>query len=287
MSLDKTVPGIDQNYRNIMERIRMQPEGDRILAERALTWVFLAKAPLTIDQLRHGLAVMDLQPGDSEITENDLVPEDILYSVCAGLLIPETSDVGVDLINDPHPGWNPMPGLPKVPKDAVVVRLIHYTAMEYFRDHGMEELPMGEAEIAIACGTYLCLRRLCSLAASILEESWWHCEYFRRQIYENDGDFSEINYCQAALAKDFPLFSYIVQHWSSHAQAIQPEGCGAVLSSVRAVDQGPWPAPKSHSEDYGSVEHLNFIRTTAVPDIKRFLLHMISKAERSGQKALT
>lgn len=46
-------------------------------------WISYAVSPLTITQLQHGVASLDLETG-VDIDDEDLPEEDILISVCAG-----------------------------------------------------------------------------------------------------------------------------------------------------------------------------------------------------------
>ena len=69
-----------------MQRINDQSEEDVSLAKDILMWVYYAVNPLTIDELRHALATLDLE-GDEEIDEENLVDSEVLVSICAGYVI--------------------------------------------------------------------------------------------------------------------------------------------------------------------------------------------------------
>jgi hypothetical protein len=130
-----------------MKRIRSQPDHDTVLAERALSWVFCSHRQLSIIELQHGLAVVDMAPGGEEVTEDDLPHEDIIISVCQGLLIQERK------------GY-----------EKAFIRPVHYTAAEYFNKAYVEEFPHGQAEIATTCVAYLSLSRLSNNLSSYLSE---------------------------------------------------------------------------------------------------------------------
>jgi hypothetical protein len=75
---------LNDTYKEAMERIEMQCEDDRKLAERVLSWIVYAFRPLSLQELRYALATV---PGMTEVEDDDLDDLDVLISVCAGLVI--------------------------------------------------------------------------------------------------------------------------------------------------------------------------------------------------------
>jgi hypothetical protein len=93
--LDNLPGGVNAAYDQTMKRIEGQGEDDRELAERVLCWITYALRPLSIEELRHALAVK------SEMTKMNfdaLVPEAILTSVCAGLVVVDKASNIVRLV---------------------------------------------------------------------------------------------------------------------------------------------------------------------------------------------
>ena len=76
--------GVDETYDEAMERIDRQMTEDSELAKRILSWVSYACRPLTVVELQHALAVA---PGATKIDPENIIHEDILTSVCAGLVV--------------------------------------------------------------------------------------------------------------------------------------------------------------------------------------------------------
>jgi hypothetical protein len=66
-----------------MERIERQPN-TKELAKRVLSWIIYASRPLSVEELRHALAV---SPKMTEMDPCNLVFEWKLTSVCAGLVV--------------------------------------------------------------------------------------------------------------------------------------------------------------------------------------------------------
>jgi hypothetical protein len=89
----------DDLYDETMKRVEEQSEDPRKLAYQALSWIVHANRPLTLKELQHALAVSS----DLEMTElgsDSLVDENILTSVCAGLIIVEKRSSIVRLVRE-------------------------------------------------------------------------------------------------------------------------------------------------------------------------------------------
>ncbi|KAF3291558.1 hypothetical protein TWF970_000772 [Orbilia oligospora] len=119
----------DNTYQAIMESI--QGYGDIALTETAfqvLSWIICASRPLTKAELQYAIAVEHPDEA-SEIDITNLSDVDDLVSYCRGLVtIDERSNV---------------------------IRLIHYTAQEYFERTRMTWIPNSHSDIAKICVTYL------------------------------------------------------------------------------------------------------------------------------------
>ncbi|KAI0604755.1 ankyrin repeat domain-containing protein [Pyrenophora tritici-repentis] len=124
--LTKGAAALDFAYGEALERIDGQLEGDCQLARKVLSWITLAKRPLTTTEICCALAV---EPEEDKIDpENVLTPGD-LVSVCAGLVV--------------------------VDQESDIIRLVHYTTQEYFEQTGDVWNPGGQEDIATTCLTYL------------------------------------------------------------------------------------------------------------------------------------
>jgi hypothetical protein len=91
-------------YDQAMERINGQKLGFQDLAKEVLAWITYAKRPLTTLELQHALSV---EVGESELNEDNLPQIEDIVSVCAGLVT--------------------------VDEESCIIRLVHYTAQEYFK----------------------------------------------------------------------------------------------------------------------------------------------------------
>ncbi|UPX21049.1 uncharacterized protein EKO05_0011255 [Ascochyta rabiei] len=152
----------DTAYEAAMERINGQTEEQAQFAREVLSWVTHAKRPLLALELCEALAMEDQVPA----LDPDSVPclDDIL-SVCAGLLV--------------------------VDEGSNKIRLVHYTAQDYFDRTSKLWFPSAELMVATTCITYLSL--------SVFSEP--------RPKYKS----------RYQLRDDQPLYSYAANYWAVHA----------------------------------------------------------------------
>ena len=75
---------VDETYDDAWQRIERQNEDDRELAKRVFCWITYACRPLTVDELQHALAIT---PDMTEMDADNIIDEEILTSVCAGLVV--------------------------------------------------------------------------------------------------------------------------------------------------------------------------------------------------------
>ncbi|EEU41485.1 uncharacterized protein NECHADRAFT_87616 [Fusarium vanettenii 77-13-4] len=121
---------INSLYEGAMERINRQPEGDKNLALKTLSWVVRARRPLLLSELLIALA---LNPEDDDLDEDSIPVDSLIASLTAGLLIMEPTSTDQDKI----------------------VRLAHFTVAEYFNDEGSQYLIYTEDHLAETCLNYL------------------------------------------------------------------------------------------------------------------------------------
>lgn len=117
---------LDLAYREAISRIQDQMDGLRSLAIQALGWLTCARRHLSVTELLHALAI---EIGESKFDEENLYDADEVLSVCAGLVI--------------------------VDNESDIIRLVHYTAEEYFKQNMSSIFPDIGQHIAMSCLTYL------------------------------------------------------------------------------------------------------------------------------------
>lgn len=155
-----------------MERIEVQKTGLRDLAKQVLSWITCAKRPLTTLELRHALAVEIAQSG---LDIENLPEVEDMISVCAGLVtVDEESDV---------------------------IRLVHYTAQEYFEQTWALRITDAQINITKTCFTYLAFKAFDSGSCPTDET-------FTARLQEN------------------PFLDYAAKHWGSHARGLPVESIG-------------------------------------------------------------
>jgi GPI inositol-deacylase, winged helix domain len=83
-ALENLPKEVDDTYDEAIERIKRQNQDDRELAEQVFSWITYARRPLSAKELQHALAVV---PATTHIDPDAIIDEEILTSVCAGLVV--------------------------------------------------------------------------------------------------------------------------------------------------------------------------------------------------------
>ncbi|THY48879.1 hypothetical protein D6C97_07512 [Aureobasidium pullulans] len=122
--LRKDTGSYSSAYEATMERINQQQKRRSDLGKRILAWVVHAKRPLRFEELNHAIAT---RHGKRSIESGDMYAKEVILSVCAGLVT-----LNMDTL-----------------------RLIHYTAQEFFSDTWIQWLPNETTAIVDTCITYL------------------------------------------------------------------------------------------------------------------------------------
>jgi len=123
----KVIPRkLEETYDLVMQRISDQNEDDADLARRLLSWLTYSVRPLTVVELQHALAI---EPGQDHLDSDSLIDEEIMLSVCAGIVTIED--------------------------ESNLIRFIHYTTQEYLERIRDARFPTARLEITEACIQYL------------------------------------------------------------------------------------------------------------------------------------
>ena len=165
LALENLPPELDDTYNDALARINSQDKEDTRMAHHVLGWITHATRPLTMKQLQHALSV---EPEQADLDEETLIDEELLISTCLGL-------VTVDYTSEE-------------------VRLVHYTAQEYFERIQLEIFPDNHLRIASTCLTYM---------------SFKACQ-----------EINEITLTEKikALGDRYALLDYAGSNWGFHAQ---------------------------------------------------------------------
>ena len=83
-ALENLPEGMDDTYDEAMERVERQDDIRKQLAKRVLSWITYAIRPLSVKELQHALAVV---PDTTNLDPDDITDDEILTSVCAGLVV--------------------------------------------------------------------------------------------------------------------------------------------------------------------------------------------------------
>lgn len=164
-ALKQLPTGHDQAYGDIIRGIdHEKTQAQRDLAHRALEWLTRAKRALTLCELRHAFAV-ELDSAGNYLDEENLPEEDELVSACARLVI--------------------------VDKASGIIRLVHYTAQDFFNKTQEQVFSGDERGITSICLKYLSFEGLSGFCNS-------------------DDEY------ESRLRRN-PFYSYAAQNWGHHA----------------------------------------------------------------------
>lgn len=162
---------LDNTYDDAMTRISAQDKDDIELAMKVLSWISYAIRSLNITELQHAIAAEDL---GENVDPEALIDHDLLVSVCGGLIT--------------------------IDQKTSTVRLIHYTAQEYFNHHRDRIFPSAKTTIARTCVEYLSLKAFSDETISRLLLS-----RTKKQARE-------------VILEGHPLLDYTVYHWGRHSR---------------------------------------------------------------------
>jgi hypothetical protein len=97
-ALENLPEGMDGTYDEAMERIERQDDRRKQLARRVLSWITYAVRPLSVKELQYALAVM---PDTTKLDPDDIIDDEILTSVCAGLVVIDEERNVIGLVRKP------------------------------------------------------------------------------------------------------------------------------------------------------------------------------------------
>ncbi|KAL8670309.1 MAG: hypothetical protein Q9168_005140 [Polycauliona sp. 1 TL-2023] len=158
-------------YDEALLRIESQDQDDRDLAERALCWVAYTYRPLRVEAFREALAI---EPEDLDFDIEAIHPIGLILGVCAGLLI-----------HDQETG---------------IMRLVHYTAQDYFDALANTKFDDAHVRIAGDCMTYL------------------NYECFQNPQTSED-DLSDVGSLSSDEWQWFHFLGYASTFWAQHVMA--------------------------------------------------------------------
>ncbi|RSL82678.1 hypothetical protein CEP51_004990 [Fusarium floridanum] len=228
-------PQVYQNvYDDAMRRISDQPSERQRLAVEILSWLTLARRPMTTTEIRLFLAV---EHNQTQIDPDNLPVSDDMVAVCAGL-------VTIDAESD-------------------TIRLVHYTAQEYFETR-LDLIATAEAYITKVCLTYLSLDifddEFWEESESELKSWWWQKYGGRDKCKDFEDDLTQTKNGLKPAGKVMEAYEYASKFWGHHAHRAGEVDQDVVLflkkeSKVRAVwrmlpNQALYPAALLFGQDH-------------------------------------
>ena len=195
---------LDLAYDGALQRVENQRDGFRLLAKQLLGWVTYSARLMTVTEIQHALAI---EPGTSELDEENLSDVDEIAGFCAGLVI--------------------------VDEGTQCIRLVHYTTQEYFRRNGNSILPSAQQDIAVRCLTYLLYDQFQDgwVSEAATEEDNDEIGPEKDDGYQRTWKGRQLSRLGAKLARrlfsrsvesriqKYPFLDYAARYWADHAVA--------------------------------------------------------------------
>ena len=127
-ALERLPEKLSDTFHDAMRRAAAQPEEHASLAAQVISWIFYARRPLSVAELREALSV---EPGDTRLDRSGCHEVDLSLDVCCGLI--------------------------SIDQEDNVIRLVHYSLQQYLESYWENERPSSRLDIATTCLTYLML----------------------------------------------------------------------------------------------------------------------------------
>ncbi|KAL8960007.1 MAG: hypothetical protein Q9193_003220, partial [Seirophora villosa] len=161
---------IGDTYDRAMERIEATNEDDRKIVMNFLLWIAFGTRPLSVAEVEHASSI---SVGARDVDPDDILSASELTSMCAGLVVVDASDI---------------------------VRLVHFSARNYFEEHREKWFSNGHTTLARKCTAYLSYKVFEAGACSGPDER---------------KDFG-------SRVEQYPLIDYSCTYWGFHASRAQP-----------------------------------------------------------------
>lgn len=250
-AIDNLPQELNELYDEAFRRIDAQNEDDREVANNLLRWVAYAYRPLTIPELEEALAIV---PGGEDFDPEGLPLILDALNACAGLLV--------------------------VDDETKQVRMVHYTAQDYFDKLLNSRFQDAHAKIAEHCITYMSYKVFQSYKSEtvyfeyddsqdgnpedddvenqIVDDEAGENDDSKNDTSEDDDvenevldhdagidDASEVDESEDETSADgeksqFHLLDYVFRYWASHATTVQGVDVSNQIYNFLAKDPRVW-----------------------------------------------
>ena len=198
-ALEVMPSGLDEAFEETLQRIQRQPEKRRMLGMSILMWISHARRPLKVAELSEALAV---KVGETSLNPKFSKSQKLMVACCLGLVI--------------------------VDEKSSVIRLVHYSVQEFFREHHSGVFPSGKLTIAKILVSYLLL------------------DPFSGGPRQDQQDIS-------ALISTHPFVQYVSRHWGYHVRDTESRDVNALI--LRFLHSRPHRACSVQISEYVAGRH--------------------------------
>ncbi|KAF2141322.1 uncharacterized protein K452DRAFT_38103 [Aplosporella prunicola CBS 121167] len=173
-------------YEEAVKRIDSQPEGYRVFAYQAITWIIHTWRQLTVEELRHALAVAR----HSSLDKDALPSEKHLTAFCAGLVV--------------------------IDQENKKVRIVHHSAEAYLKETVCSPPRQAQNHIATTCLQYLLLGPMQThdIPSIPLDQLATHLYDRPKSLKEEPTDIEAV----------YPFARYARRSWDIHLNGAKKPG---------------------------------------------------------------
>ncbi|KAL7969900.1 hypothetical protein HDV63DRAFT_376181 [Trichoderma sp. SZMC 28014] len=259
-----------QAYEKTIVRICGQPKEHQQLAKRTLGWIACAAREITALDLRYALAIRDdsnLLPG-----EEDLESTNFMIKVCMGLVMVE--------------------------RESGIIRLLHYTALEYLQDNmtclwSLEDSETVESRLlppkSSKCAMQQVHQDIAKVCIKYLSLEDIQLYLMRYQLFYN------------LVSDKYPFLEYAKRHWSRHWREGFNEtslsvsmiemitillGNGIMVVLMRIFDEASKLRASLHAGEMTALHFVAFFGLTSMIDVCLKKGHDIHATTSFGEDAL-
>jgi ankyrin repeat protein len=221
---------LEDTYTDAMMRIKDLPSSRKEVAMEFLRWVVFAERPLEVHEIEHAIAVCD---GDHDIDPDNIIRAQVLASMCEGIVKFDESDC---------------------------VRLVHFSAKNFFSQHHETWFPDGSMKVTSTCLTYLQFNVFAQGPCAGPSES---------------ADFE-------ARLEQYPFLNYAAEFWGKHLlQTPQDDFFGSARKLLTdsalfsAVSQALWYVDDEDSASWAGKDGSTALHLATHFGLNKFVVELL------------
>ncbi|KAL8693886.1 MAG: hypothetical protein Q9224_003669 [Gallowayella concinna] len=202
-ALDKLPEKLNDYYEIAWTRISSQEEPLKSIAHHTIGWLYFGRRLLTVEELRHALAV---RAGDASLSSDSLTIAIDILETCQGLVILETHGNSL--------------------------RLMHSSVRDFIERQHQQQFENIQCYLTSTCLAYLCLK--------VFQE--YRCDFVSEEDADSrakPGDNIASGKILSYRLLQYPFLDYAAENWGYHAQGYAEEECAREIHDFLLLLEHP------------------------------------------------